>query len=146
MEKQNKKEDIKEVQRMLIKKDYSVKFLKDLGEWMKKNIETSKEYINKTKFKYFLENLENQGQDKIAVQLESSSDTLRGSDVCKCGRARVLHRFRGRGNCKKFTPYKNQSPNDVCKNCGKSEKEHTPLRKFCEAGKNKKFMLKEKGK
>lgn len=52
-----KEEDIKEVQRMLLNKDYSVKCVKDIGEWMLNNLESSKEYVNKPEFKDFLKHL-----------------------------------------------------------------------------------------
>ena len=54
MEKLNKQEIIKEIQRMLLKNDYSVKCVYDLGKWMLENLETSREYINKPNFKDFL--------------------------------------------------------------------------------------------
>ena len=55
--KKQKIEDIKEIQRILLKKDYSVKCVKDIGDWMLNNLETSKEYINKPEFKNFLKEL-----------------------------------------------------------------------------------------
>jgi len=57
MAKLNKQEIIKEVQRMLLKNDYSVKCVKDIGDWMLKNLETSREYINKPEFQDFLKQL-----------------------------------------------------------------------------------------
>jgi hypothetical protein len=46
----NKQEIIKEVQRMLLKNEYSVKCAYDIKDWMLKNLETSEEYINKLEF------------------------------------------------------------------------------------------------
>ena len=56
----NKEQIIKEIQRILLENNYSVKCVKDIGNWMSENLETAEEYINKPEFRFFLNKLESQ--------------------------------------------------------------------------------------
>ena len=57
MKEKEKTEIIKEIQRILLKKDISVKCVYDLGKWLRDNLETAEEYGNKPEFRDFLNNL-----------------------------------------------------------------------------------------